>query len=147
MLGECQSLLLFVPVQAQSSDVWRWQPDPDTGYSVRGAYQLLTSQDSFTLGAAEDLVWHKQVPLKVSIFVWRLLRDRLPMKSNLVARGIISPEDQLCVSGCGGVESAQHLSLLQHIWFPVGTSSLLNWVLGGRFSHSPYSFCPVHVLS
>jgi hypothetical protein len=106
MLGECQSLLLSVPVQAQSPDVWRWQPDPDTGYSVSGAYQILTSQDSFTLGAAEDLVWHKQVPLKVSIFVWRLLRDSLPTKSNLVARGIISPEDQLCVSGCGGVESA-----------------------------------------
>ncbi|KAK2381678.1 hypothetical protein QL285_069269 [Trifolium repens] len=62
------------------------------------AYQLLTSQDSFTLGAAEDLVW-------------RLLHDRLPTKSNLVARGISSSEDQFCVSGCGGVESAQHLFL------------------------------------
>jgi hypothetical protein len=58
LLRECQSLLLSVHVQAQSPDEWRWQPDPDTGYSVRGDYQLLTSQDSFTLGAAEDLVWH-----------------------------------------------------------------------------------------
>jgi hypothetical protein len=111
MLEECQSLLLSVPVQAQSFDVWRWQPDPYTSYSVRGAYQLLTSQDSITLGATEDLVSHKQVQLKLSIFVWRLLRDRLPTKSNLVARDIISPEDQLCVSGCGGVESTQHLFL------------------------------------
>jgi hypothetical protein len=71
--------------------MWRWQPDPDTSYFVRGAYQLLTTQDSFTLGEAEDLVWHKQVPLKVYIFVWRLLRDKLPTKTNLVARGIISP--------------------------------------------------------
>ncbi|KAK2392229.1 hypothetical protein QL285_065609 [Trifolium repens] len=63
MSGECQSLLLSITVKAQFPDVWRWQPDPDTGYSVRDAYQLLTSQDSFTLGAAEDLVWHKQVPL------------------------------------------------------------------------------------
>jgi hypothetical protein len=78
MVGEFQSLLLPFTVQAQSPDVWRWQPDSDAGYSVRGAYQLLTSQDSFTLGEAEDLVWHKQVPLKVSIFAWRLLRDRLP---------------------------------------------------------------------
>jgi hypothetical protein len=111
MLGECLSLLLSITVQAQTPDVWRWHPDPDTGYSVRDAYHLLTSQDSFTLGAAEDLVWHKQVPLKISIFVWRLLRDRLPTKSNLVSRGIISPEHQFCVSGCGGVESAQHLFL------------------------------------
>ncbi|WJX93598.1 hypothetical protein P8452_75105 [Trifolium repens] len=116
MLGECQSLLLPFTMQAQSPDVWRWQPDPDAGYSVRGAYQLLTSQDSFTLGEADDLVWHKEVPLKVSIFAWRLLRDKLPTKSNLVARGIISPENQLCVSGCGGNESAQHLFLFCSIY-------------------------------
>jgi hypothetical protein len=111
VLRECQSLLLPFTMQAQSSDVWRWQPDPDVGYSVRGAYQLLTSQDSFTPGEADDLVWHKQVPLKVSIFAWRLLRDRLPTKANLVARDIISSEGHFCVSGCGGVESAQHLFL------------------------------------
>jgi hypothetical protein len=68
MLRECQTLLLPFTVQVQSPDVWQWQPDPDAGYSVRGAYQLLTFQDSFTLGEAGDLVWHKQVPLKVSIF-------------------------------------------------------------------------------
>ena len=63
------------------------------------------------MGTAEDLVWHRQVPLKVSIFAWRLLRDRLPTKSNLVARGIISPEAHFCVSGCGGIETAQHIFL------------------------------------
>ncbi|KAK2457253.1 hypothetical protein QL285_004548 [Trifolium repens] len=111
MFRECQALLLPFAVQVHTLHVWRWQPDPDTGYSVRGAYQLLTSQDSLTLGEAEDLVWHKQVPLKVSIFAWRLLRDRLPTKTNLVARGIISPEVHFCVSGCGDIESAQQLFL------------------------------------
>ncbi|PNX99917.1 hypothetical protein L195_g023189 [Trifolium pratense] len=28
----------------QISDVWQWQPDPRQGYSIRGAYQLSTSQ-------------------------------------------------------------------------------------------------------
>ncbi|GAU22487.1 hypothetical protein TSUD_296060 [Trifolium subterraneum] len=82
---------------------------PVTGYSVRRAYQLLTSHDPVTLDAAGDLIWHKQVPLKVSVLAWRLLRDRLPMKANLVIRGIISPEAHFCVSGCGGIETAQHL--------------------------------------
>jgi hypothetical protein len=59
MLRECQTLLLPFTLQAQSQNVWRWHPDPDSGYSVRSAYQLLTSHDSFTLGEAEDLVWHK----------------------------------------------------------------------------------------
>jgi hypothetical protein len=48
---------------------------------------------------------------KVSIFAWRLLRDRLPTRVNLAARGILTPEAHMCVSSCGGVESAQHLFL------------------------------------
>ncbi|CAJ2673841.1 unnamed protein product [Trifolium pratense] len=81
-LGEAASALCCKVLGTQESDRWRWQPDPDTGYTV---------------------------PLKVSIFAWRLLRDRLPTKSNLVTRGILSSPAQLCVAGCGEVESAHHL--------------------------------------
>jgi hypothetical protein len=51
------------------------------------------------------------IPLKVSILAWRLLRDRLPTKTNLVARGIISLDQARCATGCGGDESAQYLFL------------------------------------
>lgn len=44
-------------------------------------------------------------------FAWRLLRDRLPTKSNLASRDIVHAENQPCVSGCGQVESGQHLFL------------------------------------
>jgi hypothetical protein len=81
------------------------------GYSVRDTYQVLTSQDSITLGAAEDHLWHKQVPLKVFIFAWRLLRDRLPTKTNLVSRGMLAPDLHYCMTGCGGIETARHLFL------------------------------------
>ena len=57
------------------------------------------------------MIWHRQVPLKVSASAWRLLRDRLPTKSNLVTRGVISSEVAVCVSGCGSIESTQHLLL------------------------------------
>jgi hypothetical protein len=63
-LQECQSLLLTLSVQDHSSDRWQWQPDHDRGYTVRGAYQLLTSHDSVTLDDAENLIWHPHVPLK-----------------------------------------------------------------------------------
>ncbi|GAU48515.1 hypothetical protein TSUD_244350 [Trifolium subterraneum] len=75
MLRECQTLLLGISLQVQSSDRWQWQPDPDEGYTVRGAYQLLTSQVSATMDDADTLIWHSQVLLKVSILAWRLLRD------------------------------------------------------------------------
>ncbi|MCI42488.1 70 kDa peptidyl-prolyl isomerase, partial [Trifolium medium] len=85
---------------------------PANSYSVRGAYQLLTAQDSVILDTSHDRIWHRQVPLKVSIFAWRLSRDKLPTKDNLVTRGILSPAAHFCVSGCGAVESAQHLFYL-----------------------------------
>ncbi|GAU41596.1 hypothetical protein TSUD_196650 [Trifolium subterraneum] len=72
---------------------------------------LLTAQDVVPLDAATDLIWHPRVPLKVSILAWRLLRDRLPTKVNLSYRGILPAGESHCVSGCGAVESAQHVFL------------------------------------
>ncbi|CAJ2657379.1 unnamed protein product [Trifolium pratense] len=109
MLGECQALLSNISLQAISLDRWQWQPDPDTGYTVRGAYQLLISHDLVTMDAADNLIWHPQVPLKVSILAWRLLRDRLPTRVNLVTRRVLSPTAHTCVFGCGEAESAHHV--------------------------------------
>ncbi|GAU31805.1 hypothetical protein TSUD_58060 [Trifolium subterraneum] len=108
-----------------SPDSWLWQPDPDNGYSVHSAYHFLTFQDSVTLHVADGLIWHPRVPLKVSILAWRLLRDKLPTKANLITRGILSPEAHFCVSGCRAVESAQHLflscSTFGHLWSMVSS--------------------------
>ncbi|GAU36577.1 hypothetical protein TSUD_362470 [Trifolium subterraneum] len=83
--------------------------DLDDGYTVRGAYHLLTEQEVVPLDAAAGLIWHTQVSLKVSILAWRLLRNWLPTKANLIIRGILPSVAHLCVSGCGEVETAQHL--------------------------------------
>ena len=56
---------------------------------MSGAYQILTSQAGTSSDVLGDLVWHKQVPLKVLILAWRLFQDRLPTKNNLVRRDII----------------------------------------------------------
>jgi len=36
----------------------------------------------------------------VSICAWRLFRNKWPTKDNLVRRGVITFDNQLCVSGC-----------------------------------------------
>ncbi|MCI01410.1 heat-shock protein [Trifolium medium] len=60
MLDECQTLLYDFFLQAQTPDTWQWWPDPVRGYSIRGAYQLLTSHPFDPLDPVEDLIWHKQ---------------------------------------------------------------------------------------
>ncbi|PNX70410.1 cysteine-rich receptor-like protein kinase [Trifolium pratense] len=47
---------------------WVWHPD--TGFTVCGAYQLLTTLDSVTLDEAEHLIWHPQVPLKSRLITY-----------------------------------------------------------------------------
>jgi len=104
-------LLANVFLQVDVSDRWQWLSDVMGGYSVCLAYHALTSQDPPVLHISENLLWHAQVPLKVSILAWRLLRDRLSTKGNLLGRGIITDVNSSCLAGCGQVETAQHLFL------------------------------------
>lgn len=46
MLRECVTLLRSVTLQFNFTDSWRWQLDPSASYTVRSAYQLLTTQDT-----------------------------------------------------------------------------------------------------
>ncbi|GAU28487.1 hypothetical protein TSUD_294900 [Trifolium subterraneum] len=96
LVEECRVLLSDVVLQDDATNYWMWRPDPGDGYSVRGAYDLLTSTGGQTEAASTNLIWHKQVPLKVSVVAWWFLRNRLPTKDNLVRRHII-PKVLICV--------------------------------------------------
>jgi hypothetical protein len=111
MLEECRPLLFDVLLVPNVADKWVWLPDIADEYSVRGAYDLLLTCDNSQMDKALELVWHKQVPLKVTVFAWRLIRDRLPTKANLAMRGVIAADDIVCVSGYGNVETGEHLFL------------------------------------
>ena len=67
------------------------------------------------------------MPLKVVLFAWRLFRDRLPTKDNLLRRGVINHASQTCVAGCDLVESSSHLflhcNILGSVWH-----SIYRWI-------------------
>jgi len=109
LIGECRRLPDNFVLQTDVFDRWQWLPDIEGGYIVRGAYSIMTNQAHHIGDDIGDLVWHKQVPLKVSIIAWRLLRDRLPTKNNLLQRGIMQPTAISCVMGCGDNETASHV--------------------------------------
>jgi len=132
LVEECRFLLDTALGQSNVVDRWQWDPDPYDEYTVRGAYQTLTSMVTPTVEATDDLVWHKQVPLKASIVSWRLLKDRLPTRLNLQRRGLLEVAAITCVSGCGNEESASRLflhcdvfvSLWQYIRSWIGVSGV-----------------------
>jgi len=116
---ECTLLLHNVVLQDNVSDTWRWLIDLVHGYSVREAYRFLTSGEQVDRTLVDD-VWHRYIPAKVSLFVWRLLRNCLPTKDNLMRRRVLQVTDTACVYGCGDSESANHLFLeceiLNMVW-------------------------------
>jgi hypothetical protein len=134
-VGRVSDFTSPVFLQVQSPDTWQWQPDLVRGYSVCGAYQLLTSRQLVPQDAVADLIWHWQVPLKVTVFAWRLLRDRLPTKVNLANRGIISPEALACVSGCSGMFGS--LWPMVRSW--IGFSFVESQTLSDHFLQFKYS--------
>ena len=74
-----------------------------------------------------DDVWSKHIPSKLSLLGWRLLRNRLPTKDNLVQRGILIPTDGVCVAGCNVLETATHLFLHCNI-FGALWSNVRTWL-------------------
>jgi hypothetical protein len=71
LLVECRNLLYDLVLQPNIADQWLWQHDPDGGYTIRGAYTLLTHTAVPDEVATTTLIWHKQVPAKASVLAWR----------------------------------------------------------------------------
>jgi len=126
-VSKCTVLLQDIVLQDNTSNRWRWLLDTINGYSIKGTYHYLTSADTPPDRVLLDDIWHKQVPLKVSLFVWRLLRNRLPTKDTLVRRHILIAEDNTCVGGCGSRETAYHL-LFRCDTFSSLWSVVLQWL-------------------
>ena len=57
----------------------------------------------------QHILWLKEVPLKVSLFAWRFLQNRIPVEENLLRRHALSINDQLCTSGRGCKEDRDNL--------------------------------------
>ena len=74
---------------------------------------LLTNHETHSLTAVSEGIWHKDVPLKSSIFAWWLLYNRLPTKDDLVICDILPYVSQLCV--CGRGNNSTLVSILQYI--------------------------------
>ncbi|PNX86811.1 ribonuclease H [Trifolium pratense] len=112
-----KELLLDVNLNPNSADRWRWIIGSAGSFSVNSYYNFLVQ-----LGAVEDInsslllafknLWKNDVPLKVSVFGWRLLLQKLPTRAALVSKGIITnPHESSCAFCFRHVESCSHLFL------------------------------------
>jgi len=104
-------LLHNVTLQVNKDDRWLWTLETSKVFSVHSVYNFLTTQLPLVTSVLVSSLWHKDVPLKVGLLVWRLFRDRLPTKDNLFRRGVLDQNSLDCIAGCRSVESSAHLFL------------------------------------
>ena len=68
-MGVLRMLLQTITLQVDMEDRWLWNLESSHVFYVRSAYNLLTSQPQAGTPVDTKLFWHKDIPLKVVIFV------------------------------------------------------------------------------
>jgi hypothetical protein len=114
----------------EGTDTVRWNLEPSGVFSVKSMYAKLSQG---ALVAHFKDVWAAKLPLKIKIFTWQLVLNRLPTRSPIAAR--FGPTSGSCAL-CGAVENVNHIlftcSLAKFMW------SVIRQLLG--CSWSPANF-------
>ncbi|MCI03035.1 hypothetical protein A2U01_0024069, partial [Trifolium medium] len=114
-------------------DEWHWGLE-EGGFTVKSAYLLLgrSSSPGRVFSASElrvfQNIWKSPAPSKVVAFSWKLLRNSIPTKLNLAARGIqVDGGSTTCVHCLLMEESSLHLFLFCDFAYLVW-NSIFRWL-------------------
>ncbi|GJY47225.1 RNA-directed DNA polymerase, eukaryota, reverse transcriptase zinc-binding domain protein, partial [Tanacetum coccineum] len=100
-------------------DRFRCTLQDDGGFTVKALSKIVEEKILRVENGAQETLWNKWVPKKVSIFIWRALEGRLLVRKELDKRGI--DLDTLLYPCCDGVvESCNHslvmCDLAMNVW-------------------------------
>ena len=98
-----------IPIQSHLKDTLLWKTEPSGLYSTRSAYRLLINHNRpVSDGRIFQLIWKLKIPPRAAIFSWRLIKDRLPTRANLLRRNVALQEN-VCPLCRNEQEEAGHL--------------------------------------
>ena len=107
------------------ADTVKWSLTASGKFTVKSLYNKLTGGP--VLDIAKGL-WKAGLPLKIKIFMWQMLRNRLPTSDNIAKRN--GPTDGTCVI-CGQGEDANHVffrcHLARFVWSAVREAFHTDW--------------------
>jgi len=104
---EDAEVILTIPTNEDFKDMPAWHFDSKGIFSVKSAYKLAVQirdqelgQDASPSSVCPDAIfkwqkiWQLKLPHKINMFIWRMAHNSLPVKRNIVRRGI--KIDTLC---------------------------------------------------
>nr|XP_043614015.1 uncharacterized protein LOC122585965 [Erigeron canadensis] len=89
-----------------SLDCWKWSLEGKHIFTVRNVRHYI-DRTSLTVSSPPTR-WNPLIPKKVNMFIWRLLRNAIPTRMNLFARGI-DVNTFMCVLCTAGIDFNDHL--------------------------------------
>ncbi|XP_028215132.1 uncharacterized protein LOC114397238 [Glycine soja] len=110
-----------IPIQRHSKDSMVWLAEPHGHYTTKSAYKFYTKPSTTNSdGKIYSIIWKLKIPPRVAVFCWRLLKNRLPTKDNLLRRNI-TIQDQKCPLCGNAQEDVGHLffncNLTKGLWW------------------------------
>jgi len=96
-------------IQPPMKDTLRWTADPLGLYSTKSAYRLLiTVNRNLPQPNIYKTIWRLNIPPRAAVFAWRIIKNRLPTRHNLLKRNV-SIQDHTCPLCRSHQEEAGHL--------------------------------------
>jgi len=101
--------ITVITIQHQMQDTMVWKADPSGFYSTKSAYRLLmTFNRPIPERRIFQTLWKLKIPPRAGVFSWRLIKDRLPTRANLLRRNV-TIQDTMCPLCGSQQEEAGHL--------------------------------------
>ncbi|KAH1212636.1 hypothetical protein GmHk_14G040786 [Glycine max] len=110
-----------VRIQPQMKDTLRWTAEPSSLYSTRSAYRLIiTANSNHPQANIYKTIWRLNIPSRAAIFAWRLIKNRLPTRHNLLRRNVPIQEQHCPLCGSHQEEAGHlffHCKLTNGLWW------------------------------
>ncbi|KAL5141435.1 Clustered mitochondria protein [Glycine soja] len=131
--------ITYIPIQSHLKDTMLWKAEPSGVYSTKSAYRLMMNSNRSGLdGRTFKIIWKLKIPPRAAVFSWRLFKDKLPTRANLLRRNVSIQEVECPLCGYEHKE-AGHLffncKMIIGLWW-----ESMRWIQAvGPLSASPAS--------
>ncbi|GJT89609.1 reverse transcriptase domain, reverse transcriptase zinc-binding domain protein [Tanacetum coccineum] len=126
---DLMGVLQNVVVSNNCRDKWRWLLDEDGEFKVKMLTRLIEEKCLCLESGGQETTWNKLVPKKVNIFIWRALKNRLPVREELDRRNI-DLDSVICPCCNNSVESCTHSLITCDLAMSVWGKNFSWWKVG-----------------
>ncbi|KAL4295459.1 hypothetical protein GQ457_12G031020 [Hibiscus cannabinus] len=137
--NELLSLLESFQSSGLGRDWVQWVGSSDGLYSIKSLKLQLNLASSSEVNW-KKMVWIGLAPPKVEAFMWLILHERVPVKVELLKRGVSGVADDLCPFCNQAKETVEHLFFTCSVAWQLWVSIASRWGVSLVLHHNPLQF-------